>query len=249
MLRDRLTTGGYSVWRAASGAEAEAIGDEVEPDLVIVDLMLPDTSGLVLCADFRERWQVPIIICTASKRPEDVVLGFKLGADDFVRKPFSSDELEARIAAVLRRTAPHRAGEVADEDVTLIGNLAIDRARCTAAVGGQPVHLTPTEYRLLCALADRPNRVLSSQQLAERVWGSHDPGIARSLQVHIRRMRAKLRAGPVQPPPLVAVRGFGYQLVSEAPRAGAVTAPRRSSALEAPRHLQCVSALVGDRRG
>lgn len=224
MLRDRLGASGYTVWHAASGAEAEAIGDEIEPSLVIADLMLPDTSGLVLCANLHERWHVPIIICTASKRPEDAVLSFKLGADDFVRKPFASDELEARIEAALRRSAPRAASAAHDPDLCVVGPLAIDRARCAVTLGDQTVHLTPTEYRLLCILAEQPNHVHSSHDLAERVWGNHDPGIGRSLQVHIRRMRAKLNTGSVRPPRLVAVRGFGYQLVWEAPEVAAVTA-------------------------
>jgi len=215
MLRDRLTSKGHTVWHAANGAEADAIGDQIQPDLVIVDLGLPDMSGLVLCANLRERWSIPIIICTASQRPEDAVLGFKLGADDFVRKPFSTDELEARIQAALRRPAPPTMPQPTDESEQSIGSLSIDRARCRVMVGGEPIHLTPTEFRLLCALADPPNHVHLSKDLAQRVWGDHDPGIGRSLQVHIRRMRARLNAGPVRPPALVAARGFGYRLVWE----------------------------------
>ena len=224
MLRDRLGARGYTVWHAATGAEAEAIGDEIVPDLVIVDLVLPDANGLVLCSDLRQRWTAPIIICTASRRPEDAVLGFKLGADDFVRKPFSTDELEARIEAALRRPAltgrslrkgsgSAKPSAEPDEAVQVIGPLEIDRARCRVRVDGEQVHLTPTEFRLLCALADRPNRVVSSTELAQTVWGSHDPGIGRSLQVHVRRMRAKLTAGRCRIPAIVATRGFGYQLV------------------------------------
>jgi DNA-binding response OmpR family regulator len=224
MLRDRLTSRGHTVWHAANGAEADAIGDEIQPDLVIVDLGLPDVSGLVLCANLRERWPVPIIICTASQRPEDAVLGFKLGADDFVRKPFSIDELEARIQAALRRPALRTVRQPADECEQIIGALSIDRARCRVTVGGEPIHLTPTEFRLLCALADPPNRVHLAQDLAQRVWGGHDLGIGRSLQVHIRRMRARLNAGPVRPPALVAARGFGYQLVWEQEATGSATA-------------------------
>jgi DNA-binding response OmpR family regulator len=107
MLRDLLSSRGHTVWHAASGAAAAAISDEIQPDLVIVDLVLPDANGLVLCANLRERWPIPIIICTASMRPEDAVLSFKLGADDFVRKPFSTDEFEARIEAALRRPTLH----------------------------------------------------------------------------------------------------------------------------------------------
>jgi two-component system KDP operon response regulator KdpE len=220
MLRDRLTSRGHIVWHAANGAEADAIGEEIQPNLVIVDLGLPDADGLVLCARLRDRWPIPIIICTASTRPEDAVLGFKLGADDFVRKPFSTDEFEARVEAALRRPLLLAAPTPSHEDVQRIGPLALDRARCRVTVGGEIIHLTPTEFRLLCALADPPNRVHDAKGLAERVWGSYDPGIGRSLQVHIRRMRAKLNAGPVRPPALVAARGFGYRLVWEDDIAG-----------------------------
>ena len=213
MLRDRLTSRGHTVWHAANGAEADAIGEEIQPDLVIVDLGLPDANGLVLCAKLRERWTVPIIICTASTRPEDAVLGFKLGADDFVRKPFSTDELEARIETALKRPVLPKPTTPSHDDVQRIGPMALDRARCRVTVDGHVVHLTPTEFRLLCALADPPNRVHEAKHLAERVWGSYDPGIGRSLQVHIRRMRAKLNAGPVQPPAVVAARGFGYRII------------------------------------
>jgi DNA-binding response OmpR family regulator len=215
MLRDRLGARGHTVWHAATGAEAQAIEQEINPDLIIVDLMLPDANGLVLCSDLRERKEVPIIICTASRRPEDAVLGLRLGADDFVRKPFSTDELEARIDAALRRPSLQRRPPDTDGSIRRVGTLAIDRMRCTVTVDGESVHLTPIEYRLLCALADQPNRVVPSTELAHSVWGIHDAGIGLSLQVHMRRMRAKLKAARGRPPTLVAVRGFGYQLVWE----------------------------------
>jgi DNA-binding response OmpR family regulator len=216
MLRDRLASRGHTVWHAVSGAEAEAIADAIQPGLVIVDLVLPDANGLVLCANLRGRWTVPIIICTASTRPDDAVLGFKLGADDFVRKPFSTDELEARIEAALRRPVLETASMPIHRDVQRIGPLELDRGRCHATLGRETVHLTPIEFRLLCALADPPNQVHEAKALAERVWGSYDLGIGRSLQVHVRRMRAKLNAAQVKPPTLVAARGFGYRLIWEA---------------------------------
>jgi DNA-binding response OmpR family regulator len=225
MLCDRLGARGHSVWHAATGAEAEAIGDAVTPDLIIVDLMLPDANGLVLCSELRQRSDAPIIICTASKRPEDAVVGLKLGADDYVRKPFSTDEFEARIDAALRRPALQGRLPAPADSIHTVGTLAIDRARCEVTVDGEPIHLTPTEFRLLCVLAERPNHVVSSTELAQRVWGTHDPGIGRSLQVHIRRMRAKLNAGTGRPPAPVAVRGFGYRLAApglDGPRPRAV---------------------------
>jgi DNA-binding response OmpR family regulator len=215
MLRERLGARGHMVWHAASAAEAEAIEKEVTPDLIIVDLMLPDANGLVLCSEMRRRWEAPIIICTASKRPEDAVLGLRLGADDFVRKPFSTDELEARIEAALRRPSLQSRAPATDDNMCVVGTLTIDRTRCSVTVDDEPIHLTPTEYWLLCVLAEQPNRVVPSTELTQHVWGTHDPDIVRSLQVHMRRMRAKLGAGRGRPPALVAVRGFGYQLVRD----------------------------------
>jgi DNA-binding response OmpR family regulator len=215
MLRERLGSRGHTVWHAASGAEAEAIAGEIRPGLVLVDLGLPDVNGLVLCANLRERWSIPIIICTASERPEDAVLGFKLGADDFVRKPFSTDELEARIEAALRRPTMQAPAAPGDDDVQAVGPLIIDRAQHLATVGDEEIHLTPIEFRLLSALADPPNHLHYTNDLAEQVWGEHDPGIGRSLQVHIRRIRSKLKAVRRGAPTIVSVRGLGYRLVWE----------------------------------
>jgi len=229
MLKDRLEARGYRVWHAASAAEAEAMAGELRLDLVILDLMLPDAHGLVLCAELKEKQAAPIIICSGTKRKDDAALGFKLGADDFVAKPFSVGELEARIEAVLRRAAARPATDSPpaaspSRGVQRIGELAIDQAGCRVTLGGQVVLLTPTEYRLLCALAVRPDEVLSREELAEHIWGYHDPAVGRSLDVHMRRLRAKLDAGAAPPPALVTVRGFGYRLDREARREGAAGA-------------------------
>jgi two-component system response regulator MtrA len=215
MLRERLVSRGHTVWHAASGAEADAIGGEIRPDLAIVDLVLPDVNGLVLCASLRERWPIPIIICTGSTRPEDAVLGFKLGADDFVRKPFSTDELEARVEAALRRPSLQVSAGPSDDSAQVVGPLVIDRARHTAMVGDEEIRLTPIEFSLLSALADPPNHLHYTKDLASQVWGEHDPGIARSLQVHIRRTRSKLKAAGSHGPAIVSVRGLGYRLIWE----------------------------------
>ena len=169
----------------------------------------------MLCAGLRERWSIPIIICTASRRPEDAVLGFKLGADDFVRKPFSTDELEARIEAALRRPSLPVSAAPSEDDVQIVGPLIIDRARHLATVSGEEIHLTPIEFRLLSGLADPPNHLHYTKDLATQVWGEHDPGIGRSLQVHIRRTRSKLKAVGRGSPTIVSVRGLGYRLVWE----------------------------------
>jgi DNA-binding response OmpR family regulator len=216
LLVDVLTAKGYCVRHATNGAEAEAMVGEVRPDLIVLDLMLPDTNGLVLCANLRRAPNVPIIICSGTKRKDDPVLGLKLGADDFVAKPFSIHELLARIEVALRRVAGRAsAPAAATPSGQQVGSLVIDRAHFQVLLGGQPLHVTPTEYRLLCALADRPGEVVSHEELAKRVWGTYNRGVGRSLEVHMRRLRARLAAGAVPPPALVTLRGFGYKLVPE----------------------------------
>jgi len=168
MLKDRLEARGYRVWHAASAAEAEAMAGELHLDLVILDLMLPDAHGLVLCAELKEKQAAPIIICSGTKRKDDAALGFKLGADDFVAKPFSVGELEARIEATLRRPAPRVApGSPSPPGEQHIGALVIDRARCRVTLGAEVVRPTPTEYRLLCAL-----RTARTRACRDRSWRS-----------------------------------------------------------------------------
>ena len=216
MLKDLLEDKGYSIWHAPSGTEAQRLVRDASPDLIVLDLMLPDANGLLLCAELKARVDVPIIICSGTQRKVELVLGLKLGADDFVAKPVWPDELLARVEANLRRAAARSQAEPSPtEPIELqIGNLVIEQARCRVMLDGQVVHLTPTEYRLLCALVNRPDEVLTREELAQRVWGYHDPDVARSLDVHMRRLRGKLQACAGLPPTIVTVRGFGYKIVS-----------------------------------
>jgi DNA-binding response OmpR family regulator len=213
MLKDVLSVKGYDVWLAASGSEAEAILRASQPDLVILDLMLPDTSGLVLFFDIKALADVPIIICSGTRRKEDSVLGLRLGADDFIAKPFSPQELVARIEAALRR-AQVRQDTDSDGSPVLdhVGRLVLDRARCRVTIDDRELPLTPTEYRLLSLLTPRSEEVGSKRDLAEAVWGGYDPDIARTLDVHMRRLRAKLIAAGPNAPVLTTVRGFGYRI-------------------------------------
>jgi DNA-binding response OmpR family regulator len=215
MLSDTLRARSYGVWQVGSAAEAEAALDEVRPDLILLDLMLPDRNGLIMCARLKARAGAPVIICSATKRKDDAAIGFQLGADDFLRKPFSVDELQERIELTLRRgPVPGGNQRRSDDDrFERVGALSIDKTRCVAAVGNETLHLTPTEFRLLSALAGRDGEVLSRQELAERCWGCVDDGVLRSLDVHMRRLRAKLAAAADTGPHLVTRRGFGYQLV------------------------------------
>ena len=228
MLKEALQTKAYCVWHATTAAEAETLVAETRPELVILDLMLPDVSGLVLCANLKARAPVPVIVVSATRRRDDRILAFKLGADDFVAKPLDIEELLARVEAALRRGAAGRpagsAAPAAAQGVQRLGELVIDHARCRVTVSGAEARLTPTEYRLLCALASRPDEVLTREELAQPVWGFYDASIGRSLEVHMRRLRAKLAAGPVPPPPIVTLRGFGYKLLRQAQPAAAAAA-------------------------
>jgi DNA-binding response OmpR family regulator len=206
LLKDMLESTGHRLWCAESAVEAERRLAEVRPDLVILDLMLPDANGLVLCADLKAALGVPVIVCSGTRRHDDSLLGFKLGADDFVAKPFSVDDLKARVELALRRTSHAEAPPS-------IGDLVLDHALCQARLGDHVLPLTPTEYHLLCALAERPGVVASHQELTERVWGYDDRGVRHSLEVHVQRLRAKLAVGGPQSPQVLTQRGFGYCLV------------------------------------
>ena len=170
------------------------------------------------CAvDLRARCDAPIIICSATKRREDAIVGLRLGADDFVAKPFDPAELLARVGAALRRTgAASRAGAAARAARQELGDLVIDDGVCRASLDGKPLPLTPTEYRLLRVLASRLGTVVGREELAEAVWGYHDYAIGRSLDVHMRRLRGKLKASGAPAPSLLTTRGFGYRLVGPA---------------------------------
>jgi len=225
-LADVLEGSGYAVRIAGTGAEAKTLVDEKRPDLIILDLMLPDADGLVLCSDLKARAGAPIIICSASNQTRDRVLSLKLGADDFIGKPFDIDELEARVEAVLRRShfqpAPEAVPAARQQSQERVGELVIDRGRRRVTLGAETLQLTPTEYRLLCALAAHPDEVLSREELAQQVWGYADASIGRAIDAHISRLRVKLNVGKVAAPPIVSVRGFGYKIVATTNSASAV---------------------------
>jgi DNA-binding response OmpR family regulator len=211
----------YEVAGAPDGATArQMLKENGPPDLVILDLLLPDIDGLLLCAELRQCLDTAILICSATDRTQDPILGLHLGADDFVRKPFLVEELLARVKALLRRRCTPRPESMATEAPReaagrkRIGALEIDHARRSAALGGRPLHLTPTEYRILFALASRPDEVLTWEELAEALWGRKDEDLGHSVAGQIRRLRGKLFGGTVPAPSIVAVRGFGYRLVA-----------------------------------
>ena len=211
-----LTENGYTVWHAEDGAAARSMLEEARPDLVVLDLMLPDTDGLVLCSTLKSVADVPIVICSGTTRKRDTILGFKLGADDFIAKPFDVAEFEARIQAVLRRRAAAKAAHSASSqpaDQITVGTLSIDRARSRVTLGTEPIYLTRTEFRILQALAARPDEILSRDELSQMLWGRPEPPGSRAIDMHVRRLRVKLDQGQQAAPPIVSVRGFGYKLV------------------------------------
>lgn len=214
-LSRALESGGYRVTCAESGTEAKAILEQFQPDLILLDLMLPDTDGLVLTTTLKSLTHAPIIICSARQEQVDRVLGLKLGADDFVAKPFDLDELEARIEAVLRRVARVRESPASPPDQIRVGELVIAQSRGTVTLTGQVVHLTPTEYKLLVALASHPDEVLSRQSLGQLVWGYQDLGTGHLIDVHIGRLRVKLRRVSRASPVIVTVRGRGYTIARD----------------------------------
>ncbi len=191
---------------AGAGLEAFAGGSA---DIVLVDLMLPDLDGFECCRRLRRGSDVPIIMVTARTDTHDVVAGLEAGADDYVTKPFEMKELTARIRALLRRSRP---SSPASPDVIEIRDLEIRPDAGVVRRHGDDVHLTRTEFRLLCELASAPERVFSRELLLERVWSYDYFGDGRIVDVHMRRLRTKIEDDPAHPDLLVTVRGLGYKL-------------------------------------
>ncbi len=199
---------GYEVLQAADGPEALMRFGSNEPGLVLLDLMLPGLSGLEVCRAIRQKSQVPIIMLTAKDTEADIVTGLELGADDYMTKPYSAGELKARIRAVLRRKAePERR-----DDVVRAGDIVIDIDRHVVRVAGESVTMPLKEFELLSYLAENAGRVLTRGQLIDEVWGESYFGDTKTLDVHIKRVRAKIETDPNNPTKLVTIRGLGYKL-------------------------------------
>ena len=220
MLCDVLESAGYQVGEAATGAAARAQVEQHKPDLIILDLVLPDEDGLVLCSVLKNMTGVPILICSGTQRRRDAFLSLKLGADDFIAKPFDVYDLLARVEVLLRRAAQHQVGEVGLQRGPIrIGDLVIDHGLHQVTLGPNVLQLTPTEYRLLTVLAARPDQVVPRDALAKLVWGDPDTGSSRTIDVHIGRLRVKLSQAGRSAPQIISVRGFGYKIVSGSQRA------------------------------
>ena len=207
-LQFMLTREGYEVITAPDGEAGLAAFDRRGADIVLLDLMMPGLSGTEVCRRLRQRSSVPIIMVTARDSEIDKVVGLELGADDYVTKPFSHRELLARVRAVLRR------GQDAEllPDVLEAGGVRMDVERHEVWVDGRPVHLALREFELLELFLRNSGRVLTRGQLIDRIWGADYSGDTKTLDVHVKRLRAKLEPDPANPRALVTVRGLGYRL-------------------------------------
>ncbi|HHW56035.1 MAG: response regulator [bacterium] len=210
ILRYNLEQAGYEVVVAYDGEEAVAKAKRDDPDLMILDIMLPKLDGFSVCRQVRTFSQVPILMLTAKEEELDKILGLELGADDYVTKPFSPREIVARVKAILRRVQTASEQQGGAPRVLDFGELQIDLERVEARKGSQTLELTPREFDLLKHMALSPGRVFSREQLLEEVWGFDYYGDIRTVDVAIRRLREKLEDDPSNPRYIQTRRGAGY---------------------------------------
>ena len=211
-LKYNLRKEGYEVVTAVDGPKALEIARIEKPDLIILDVMLPEVSGLEVCRILRKEMTTPILMLTARVEETDKIVGLEIGADDYMTKPFSLRELIARVRAMLRRTKMVETKLEAKADLLTIGDIKIDIARHQVSKGAATLELTPKEFDLLAFLAGNKGFVFSRNQLLEKVWGYAFAGDTRTVDVHIRWLRQKLEDNPEKPSLLITVRGTGYKL-------------------------------------
>ena len=212
MMQRILELEGYRVHTASNGETALSIFDEQNPDLVLLDIMMPNMDGYAICQNIREFSQVPIIMVTAKDNSQEKVEGLDTGADDYITKPFSANELTARIRAVLRRT---KLWNERPEPTFHSGNLVIDFARHRVTRNGGEVTLTATEYRILSYLARNADRIVTPDQILEKVWNKEYVGETHLLRVNIARLRQKLKDNPRNPKYILTRPGIGYMMRQE----------------------------------
>jgi two-component system response regulator RegX3 len=206
----------FRVQVARDGASALEMFDAVNPDLVLLDVMLPRVSGIDVCRQLRKRSQVPIIMVTAKGAEIDTVVGLEVGADDYVTKPYRLRELVARMRAVLRRSPGAVARGGRPLGVLEVGDVRLDPERHEVTIRSRPVQLPLKEFELLELLLENAGRVLPRETLIDRVWGSDYVGDTKTLDVHIKRLRSKVEDDPSNPVRIVTIRGLGYKF--EGPR-------------------------------
>jgi DNA-binding response OmpR family regulator len=211
LVRAYLEAAGYRVVTARDGREALQVTRHEKPDLIILDLTMPEMDGLEFIRRLRQEKNTPIIMLTARVEETDRIIGLELGADDYISKPFSPREIVARVRAVLRRVQPQpAAAEVLRSD-----NLLLDRNEHTVSLAGQSVELTPTEFDLLAVLMANPGRVFSRAELLERLQGEAYAPYERTIDAHVKNLRAKIESDPTEPHYILTVFGVGYRFARE----------------------------------
>lgn len=204
-----LAQEGFETAICETGDQAAAAFRTHQPDLILLDFMLPGMNGIEVCTQIRQESDVPIIMLTAKSDTEDVVRGLEAGADDYIAKPFKPAELLARVRARLRPKEEHSKGHL------LVGGLEIDLAGHTVSRGGENISLTPLEFDLLANLAQQPGQVMTRESLLDNVWGYEKSVDSRLVNVHIQRLRSKIEQDPENPQIVLTVRGVGYKAVSD----------------------------------
>lgn len=210
ILKLNLQKENYEVYEAYDGEEALLKAKTVQPDLILLDVMLPKIDGFTVCRKIRETSSVPILMLTAREEEVDKVLGLELGADDYITKPFSVRELMARIKANMRRVSPEATEVQVEKDTLEIGNFVLDFNRYELYKNGNLIDLTIREFDLIKHLASQPNRIFSRQKLLESVWDYEYYGDVRTVDVTVRRLREKIEDDPSAPVNIMTKRGVGY---------------------------------------
>ena len=211
-LKYNLLKESYDVITAVDGTQAIETARNEKPELIVLDVMLPNLSGFEVCRILRKEMTVPILMLTAKTEEVDKIVGLEIGADDYMTKPFSMRELLARVRAMLRRVDMAKLKTVDEKESLKISDLEIDFGRHQVFYSGSPVDLSPKEYDLLAFLAKNKGLVFSREQLLEKVWGYDYAGDTRTVDVHIRWLRQKIETDPAHPRNLLTIRGAGYKL-------------------------------------
>jgi two-component system response regulator RegX3 len=201
---------GFRVEVARDGLEALDMFDRIQPDIILLDVMLPKVSGIDVCRQLRKKSQVPIIMVTAKAAEIDTVVGLEVGADDYITKPYRLRELVARMRAVLRRAPLDQAGELT-EGALQVGDIALDPEQHEVVIRGEKTALPLKEFELLHLLLANAGRVLPRETLIDRIWGNDYVGDTKTLDVHIKRLRAKIESDPANPAKIITIRGLGYK--------------------------------------
>ncbi len=207
LLRDYLSEQGFRVSTAANGREALLVARQTQPDLILLDIMMPELDGYEFIRIYRRECAVPIILLTARLEETDKVVGLELGADDYVTKPFGMAELVARIRAVLRRSGTPSV----DPGILRVSDVVLNRGTRQVSVGGREIELTPSEFELLAILMAAPGRVFARGELLELLQGNAYERVERTIDVHVRNLRAKIEPDPAHPRYVLTVFGIGYR--------------------------------------